>query len=165
MTYKYSGVLKVYHKGFWKVLIADCQNGYRLLTRPCVSRPCTHRALWQLSVGVRYLVNLHHTALATTDLLIAVAPFFCFFRNYLLFLGSRCSSVFGRRIDHSRWAILFPASVPRMVYQKPWYVLTLGMVHIKEPLLLIEKSSSCSGSSGFPLWLSWVVFYYMSDAI
>ena len=26
-----------------------------------------------------------------------------------------------------------------------------GMVHIKEPLLLIEKSSPCSGGSGFPL--------------
>ena len=28
------------------------------------------------------------------------------------------------------------------------------MVHIKEPLLLIGKSSSCSGASGFPLLLS-----------
>ena len=26
-----------------------------------------------------------------------------------------------------------------------------GMVHIKEPLLLIGKSSPCSGGSGFPL--------------
>ena len=26
-----------------------------------------------------------------------------------------------------------------------------GMVHIKEPLLLIRKSSPCSGGSGFPL--------------
>ena len=29
-----------------------------------------------------------------------------------------------------------------------------GMVHIKDPLLLIEKSSPCSGSSMFPLSLS-----------
>ena len=29
-----------------------------------------------------------------------------------------------------------------------------GMVHINESLLLIEKSSPCSGSSGFPLSLS-----------
>ena len=29
-----------------------------------------------------------------------------------------------------------------------------GMVHIKEPLLLIKKSSPCSGGSGFPLSLS-----------
>ena len=29
-----------------------------------------------------------------------------------------------------------------------------GMLHIKEPLLLIEKSSPCSGSSRFPLSLS-----------
>ena len=26
-----------------------------------------------------------------------------------------------------------------------------GMVHIKDPLLLIKKSSLCSGGSGFPL--------------
>ena len=26
-----------------------------------------------------------------------------------------------------------------------------GIVHIKDPLLLIEKSSPCSGGSGFPL--------------
>ena len=38
-----------------------------------------------------------------------------------------------------------------------------GMVHIKEPLLLIDKSSLC-GSSGFPFSLSeW--FLTMSDAI
>ena len=29
-----------------------------------------------------------------------------------------------------------------------------GMMHIKEPLLLIGKSSPCSGDSGFPLSLS-----------
>ena len=29
-----------------------------------------------------------------------------------------------------------------------------GRVHIKEPLLLIGKSGSCSGSRGFPLSLS-----------
>ena len=34
---------------------------------------------------------------------------------------------------------------------RPWYVLScLWMVHIKEPLLLIGKSSLCGGS-GFPL--------------
>ena len=36
-----------------------------------------------------------------------------------------------------------------------------GMMHIKEPLLLIGKNSTCGGS-GFPLW---VVLYHMSDAI
>ena len=30
----------------------------------------------------------------------------------------------------------------------------LSMVHIKDPLLLIKKNSSCSGSSGFLLSLS-----------
>ena len=28
-----------------------------------------------------------------------------------------------------------------------------GMVHIKDPLLLIERSGPYSGGSGFPLWL------------
>ena len=40
-----------------------------------------------------------------------------------------------------------------------------GMVHIKEPLLLIDKSSLC-GSSGFPYSLSeWSLTIIMSDAI
>ena len=32
------------------------------------------------------------------------------------------------------------------------YYPVCGMVHIKEPLLLIGKSSPCSGGSGFPQW-------------
>ena len=32
-----------------------------------------------------------------------------------------------------------------------WYNKDCGMVHIKDPLLLIEKSNPCSGSSRFPL--------------
>ena len=39
-----------------------------------------------------------------------------------------------------------------------------GMMHIKEPLLLIGKRSPC-GSSGFPLLLVEWFFYHMSDAI
>ena len=34
------------------------------------------------------------------------------------------------------------------------YYPVCGMVHIKEPLLLIRKSKPCSGGSGFPLSLS-----------
>ena len=60
--------------------------------------------------------------------------------------------VMGCRIDPS-WAepiglFLLPASVPRLVYYP-----VCGMMHIKEPLLLIGKSSLCGGS-GFPLSLS-----------
>ena len=33
-------------------------------------------------------------------------------------------------------------------------ILSVGMVHIKDPLLLIGKRSPCSGDSGFPLSLS-----------
>ena len=39
-----------------------------------------------------------------------------------------------------------------------------GMVHIKHPLLLTEKSSPGSGGSGFSLSLH-MGFYNMSDAI
>ena len=34
------------------------------------------------------------------------------------------------------------------------YAILSGMVHIKDPLLLIEKTSPCGGSSRFPLLLS-----------
>ena len=37
-------------------------------------------------------------------------------------------------------------------------VVVYGMVHIKEPLLLIGKSSPCSGGSGFSLLLSELSF-------
>ena len=40
-----------------------------------------------------------------------------------------------------------------------------GMVHIKEPLLLIEKSNPCSGGIGFPLLLSETSFAIYPDAI
>ena len=60
----------------------------------------------------------------------------------------------GRRIDPS-WGgpielFLVPASAPRLVV---CVYLVCGMVHIKEPLLLIDKSSLCGGS-GFPFSLS-----------
>ena len=41
-------------------------------------------------------------------------------------------------------------SDPWLVYQRPWYVLTcLWEMHIKNPLLFIEKSSCVYGGSGF----------------
>ena len=50
-----------------------------------------------------------------------------------------------------------------------------GMVHIKDPLLLIDNSSPCSNCSGFPLslcqwsvsvqWSVSMVLYHMSDTI
>ena len=36
-----------------------------------------------------------------------------------------------------------------------------GMVHIKEPLLLIGKSIPCSGSSRFPFFTVVVVLYHV----
>ena len=77
--------------------------------------------------------------------------------NSLLLGAGRSSevehSLMGRRIDPS-WGgpielFLVPASnkVRGMSYP------VCGMVHIREPLLLIDKSSLC-GSSGFPFSLS-----------
>ena len=59
---------------------------------------------------------------------------------------------------------LVPASVPRLCNKGGgMYYPVCVMMHIKEPLLLIGKSSPCGGS-GFPLSLSeW--FFTMSDAI
>ena len=65
----------------------------------------------------------------------------------------------GRRIDPS-WGgpielFLVQASAPRLVYNKDRGMCypVCGMVHIKDPLLLIGKSSPCGGS-GFPFSLS-----------
>ena len=64
----------------------------------------------------------------------------------------------GHRIDPS-WGgpielFLVPASAPRLVYKGCGMCYPVcGMVHIKEPLLLIDKSSLCGGS-GFPFSLS-----------
>ena len=60
----------------------------------------------------------------------------------------------GRRIDPSLGGpielFLVPASAPRLVYQRLWYVLSCLWDNAP---LLIGKSSPCSGS-GFPLSLS-----------
>ena len=40
-----------------------------------------------------------------------------------------------------------------------------GMVHVKEPLLLIGKSSPCSGGSGFPLSLPDAPIPYVQNHI
>ena len=82
--------------------------------------------------------------------------------GYFSFQGARCSSVvrafahgaIGRRIDPSwwtHWAISRSSQCPTTGVTKAVVCIILsGMMHIKEPLLLIEKSSICGGS-GFPL--------------
>ena len=80
-------------------------------------------------------------------------------------MGARCSSVvrafahgaMGCRIDPS-WDVpielfLIPASAPKCNKGRGMCYHICGMVHIKEPLLLIRKNSPCGGS-GFPLSLS-----------
>ena len=64
----------------------------------------------------------------------------------------------GRQVDPS-WGgpielFLVPASAPGYVLKgRGMCYPVCGMVHIKEPILLIGKSSLCGGS-GFPLSLS-----------
>ena len=69
----------------------------------------------------------------------------------------------GRRIDPSWWtysAISISSQCSTTGVTKAWHV------PIKEPLLLIGKSSTCSGISEFPLSLSESFFFYhMSDTI
>ena len=45
------------------------------------------------------------------------------------------------------------------------YCLVRGMVHIKETLLLIRKSSQSSGGSRFTFIILVVLYHIMSDAI
>ena len=78
-------------------------------------------------------------------------------------VGARCSSVvrafahgaMGRRIDSSWWGYFSFQPLPHDWCNKGRGMCypVCGMMHIKEPLLLIEKSSLCGGS-GFPLSLS-----------
>ena len=85
-------------------------------------------------------------------------------------LGSRCSSVvsafahgaMGRWIDPS-WGAPIELFLDWCNKGCGMCYPVCGMVHIKEPLLLIGKSSLCGGS-GFPLAIC-VVLYHMSDAI
>ena len=62
----------------------------------------------------------------------------------------------GRRIDPSQWSQLQLGYFPFQPVVHNWFIKGRGMycsvygkVHIKDPLLLIEKSSLCGGS-GFP---------------
>ena len=74
----------------------------------------------------------------------------------------------GRRIDPSwwtHWAISRSSQCPMTGVTKDMVCAILcGMMHIKEALLLIGKSSLC-GSSGFPLSLSEWFFTICLDAI
>ena len=78
--------------------------------------------------------------------------------------------VMGERLDlnATRWRNRFQVYFQPVLHD--WYnkgrgmcYPVCGMVHIKEPLLLIGKSRLCGGS-GFPHAL-WMVLYHMSDAI
>ena len=81
-------------------------------------------------------------------------------------MGARCSSVvrafdhgaIGRRIDPPWGGPTELFLVPAMLHDccnkgRGMYYPIFGMMHIKEPLLVIGKSSLCGGS-GFPLSLS-----------
>ena len=98
-------------------------------------------------MGNSYCTNLH-------SLCLSVFFFLSFFFFLLSLFRARCSSMvrafvhgaMGRRIDPSWWTH-WAISRSSQCYS------VCGMVHIKEPLLLIGKSGPCGGS-GFPLSLS-----------
>ena len=87
--------------------------------------------------------------------------------------GARCSSVvrsfahgaMGRRIDPSwGWAPLSYFSFQPVLHNwrnkgRGMCYTVCGMVHIKEPLLLIGKSSPCGGSRFFSHYLSGLLSY------
>ena len=70
-----------------------------------------------------------------------------------------CGAI-GRQIDPSWWTYITishssQCSMTGVTKAVVFVCYSIcGMVHIKEPLLLIGKSSSCSGGSGLPLSLS-----------
>ena len=85
-------------------------------------------------------------------------------KQFLEVKRARCSSVvrafahgvMGRRIDPSWGGPIELFLIPAMLWCNKGRGMSnpvCGMVHIKEPLLLIGKSSLC-GSSGFPFSLS-----------
>ena len=49
---------------------------------------------------------------------------------------------------------LIPVGAPRLVYQKPWYVLSCMCDGVYKRTLAANRSSPCCGCSGFPLSLS-----------
>ena len=53
-----------------------------------------------------------------------------------------------RRIDHAWFVPLGYFSFQLVLHDWQWYAIFCGMVHIKEPLLLIGKSSTCGGRGG-----------------
>ena len=62
------------------------------------------------------------------------------------------SSPMGRRIDPSWWTHWFISPSSQCNKGRGMYNPVYEMVHIKDPLMLIGKSSPC-GSSGFPFSL------------
>ena len=70
--------------------------------------------------------------------------------------GSLDRSLMGDPLSY----ILVPARAP----QKAWLCYPVcAIVHIKDPLLLIKKSSLCSRGQQESYLVIWVVLYYMSD--
>ena len=69
-----------------------------------------------------------------------------------------------RGVDHLSYFSFQPVLHDWFNKDRGMFYPVCGMVHIKEPLLLIDKSSLCGGS-----WFSFLtirmVFNHMSDAI
>ena len=92
----------------------------------------------------------------------------------LLFISEYVANIFYWSFNISYVYLLFSASLLNISHSSQCSttgvtkavvcIILSGMMHIKEPLLLIEKSSLYGGSGGSSL-IIWVVLYHMSDAI
>ena len=92
---------------------------------------------------------------------------------HLILLGARCSSSVLRMSAHGAMDQSFmvdplsyfsfqPVFHDRCNKGRGMCHPVCGMVHIKEPLLLIGKSSTCRGGSGFPLSLRRKEMFYLT---
>ena len=107
------------------------------------SKPAEKRKLDSLTVTVFNDVSMCVCVRVRTCVYVRVYTFDRFKGLYIFLKGARCSSVV-RAFAHGAMGCNKSRG---MCYP------VCGMVHIKEPLLLIKKSSLCGGS-GFPFSLS-----------
>ena len=156
-------VLHLVSKLVWKKIV--CSNICRCwFSRTCEMFPnCTcYKAIYlKIFGGPRLKITGYFSTSGLSDLSVNIPYITIPIGLYVItnFRGRAFAhGAMGRRIDPS-WGgpielFLIPASAPRLCNKGRGLCYPVcGMVHIKEPLLLIDKSSLCGGSR-FPFSLS-----------